>query len=105
MVKIVEICEKLANEGKHVIVAALDGTFQRKPFGRVLELVPIAESVTKLTAVCLLCGGEACFTQRTVESQEIELIGGHDIYQPVCRSCFLKSENKKTAACSNTKER
>lgn len=97
----------MANEGKIVIVAALDGTFQRKPFGRVHELIPIAESVTKLTAVCLVCSGEASFTQRTIDSQEIELIGGCDIYRPVCRRCYIKTSKGKQEAsvCSEEKER
>jgi thymidine kinase len=51
----IDLAEKLANQGKTVIVAALDGTFQRKPFGKVLELIPLAEDVTKLTAVCMIC--------------------------------------------------
>ena len=47
-----------------VIVAALDGTFQRKPFGDILNLIPLAESVTKLTAVCMVCFGPASFSKR-----------------------------------------
>lgn len=85
---LVEFAEKLANEGHVVIVAALDGTFQRKPFGSVLELIPLAEKVDKLSAVCIDCGKEAAFTRRTVESNEIELIGGEECYKPVCRKCF-----------------
>ncbi|EDM06735.1 rCG32815, isoform CRA_a [Rattus norvegicus] len=52
---IVDFCETMANTGKTVIVAALDGTFQRKAFGSILNLVPLAESVVKLTAVCMEC--------------------------------------------------
>lgn len=85
---IVEISEKLANEGVVVIIAALDGTFQRKPFNKILSLVPLAEQVTKLSAVCIDCGKEAAFTRRTVASQEVELIGGEESYKPVCRKCF-----------------
>mmetsp|Transcript_38459 Transcript_38459/g.44074 ORF Transcript_38459/g.44074 Transcript_38459/m.44074 type:complete len:146 (+) Transcript_38459:15-452(+) len=51
--EIVEFCESMANLGKIIIIAALDGTFERKPFGRILELIPLAESVTKLDAVCV----------------------------------------------------
>jgi thymidine kinase len=68
-----------------VIVAALDGTFQRKPFGNILNLIPLAETITKLSAICLACGKEAAFTQRTISSHEIELIGGSEMYKPVCR--------------------
>lgn len=76
-----------------VIIAALDGTFQRKPFNNILNIVPLAEFVTKLSAVCIDCGKEAAFTRRTVDSQEIELIGGEESYKPVCRACFgLKSQ-------------
>ena len=64
--EIAEVCDRLANEGKIVIVAALDGTFQRKPFGNILNLVPLAERMTKLTAVCVGCGNEAAFTKRTI---------------------------------------
>lgn len=85
---IVEVSERLANEGVVVVIAALDGTFQRKPFGHILSLVPMAEQVTKLSAVCIECGNEAAFTRRTVDSQEVELIGGEESYKPVCRACF-----------------
>jgi thymidine kinase len=66
---IVEVSEYLANEGKVVIIAALDGTFQRKPFGNILNLVPLAEQVSKLSSVCMDCGKEAAFTRRTVDNQ------------------------------------
>jgi thymidine kinase len=84
------MCEKMANNNKIVIVAGLDGTFQRKPFGRILELIPRAEKVTKLSAVCMYCNKDANFTLRIVDDQEIELIGGEESYKPVCRSCFHK---------------
>jgi thymidine kinase len=45
----------LANAGIIVLVAALDGTFQRKGFGNIINLLPVAEKVTKLTAVCVYC--------------------------------------------------
>jgi thymidine kinase len=52
---IVDVAEELANKGIVVIVAALDSTFQRKPFGNIINLVPLAEKVYKLTAVCVYC--------------------------------------------------
>jgi thymidine kinase len=88
---VVAFCEKWANEGKTVIVAALDGDFKRTPFGAVLGLVPIAEDVTKLSAVCHGCGGDAAFTARAgaVATDEVELIGGSDLgYSASCRACF-----------------
>ena len=85
---IVEFSEKLANYGKTVIVAALDGTFQRRPFGHVLELMSKCESITKLTAVCKVTGGDAAFSKRTVKSTDIELIGGAEMYTAASRSAF-----------------
>lgn len=87
---IVEFCEARANEGKTVIVAALDGTFQRKAFGDILNLVPLAESVVKLTAVCMQCFREASYTKRLGVEKEVEVIGGADKYHSVCRPCYFK---------------
>ena len=61
----------MANEGKTVIVAALDGTFQRQPFGSILNLVPMAESVIKLKAVCMICFSDAAFTKRLGSEKEV----------------------------------
>nr|CAB3266976.1 thymidine kinase, cytosolic-like [Phallusia mammillata] len=88
---IVTFCEEMANSGKTVIVAALDGTFERKAFGSILDLVPIAESVVKLNAVCTSCFREAAFTKRLGQEKEIEVIGGTDKYMATCRQCFSPS--------------
>ncbi|TRY82633.1 hypothetical protein DNTS_032578 [Danionella cerebrum] len=92
----VEFCEELANMGKTVIVAALDGTFQRKPFGNILNLVPLAESVVKLNAVCMQCYKEAAYTKRLGTEKEVEVIGGADKYHAACRCCYggLMKENR-----------
>lgn len=87
---IVECTQKWADMGKIVIVAALDATFERKPFGSICQLVPMAESVKKLSAVCLHCSEEAQFTHKHCNNTgEINDIGGLDKYIPVCRKCFL----------------
>ncbi|KAM3660473.1 thymidine kinase, cytosolic isoform 1-T1 [Ammospiza maritima maritima] len=88
---IVEFCEKMANIGKTVIVAALDGTFQRKAFGSILNLVPLAESVVKLNAVCMECFREASYTKRLGAEREVEVIGGADKYHSVCRACYFRT--------------
>lgn len=85
---IVEFCEELANKGKTIIVAALDGTFQRKAFGNILSLVPLAENVIKLNAVCMNCFKDAAFTKRLGGEKKIEIIGGAERYWSVCRECF-----------------
>lgn len=90
MEDLVEFCTKWSDAGKIVIVAALDSTFQRKPFGSVIELIPVAEHVDKLTAVCVICGNDASFSHRLPgNGTEVEKIGGSDLYQALCRGCFL----------------
>jgi len=85
-----DICifaEHFANMGKTVIISALDGTYQRKPFGKIPYLVCLAEEVVKLQAVCQ-CGKDAAFTKRISDDTEEEVIGGQDKYVACCRTCF-----------------
>lgn len=78
---------------KHVVVFGLDGDYQRKPFGEILKLVPLANSVTKLTALCKLCGDgtPGLFTKRIVNKCQQILIGGEDMYQAVCRKHYMET--------------
>ncbi|KAH7816148.1 Thymidine kinase [Monocercomonoides exilis] len=91
---LVEFCEMQANSGKIVIVAALDGTFQRKRFNDVVDLIPLCESVEKLNAVCTVCGRAAAFTKRLVDDDSIELVGGAEVYTALCRKCFFEFDEK-----------
>lgn len=70
---LVERVEKWANDGKTVLVSALDATFQVKPFMNVLHLIPLAENVIKLTAICTGCRKEASFTKRLSSETDVEV--------------------------------
>ena len=61
----------MANKGKTVVIAALDGTFQRKAFASILELIPLSEHVVKLNAVCMTCFGDGSFTKRISADKEV----------------------------------
>ena len=61
----------------------------RRSFGSVLEVVPLADTITKLTARCELCRKRAFFTLRKTEETKTELIGGADVYMPVCRQHYV----------------
>jgi thymidine kinase len=87
---IVKYAEYWANLGIVVIIAALAGTFQRNPFNDVLNLIPLAETVDKLTSVCYFCKKEASFTLRIGTEQQVELIGGEDKYHAACRTCYFE---------------
>jgi thymidine kinase len=86
---IVQIAQLLANSGKTVIIAGLDGTFQRRPFGQVLQLISCCEAITKLSAICRENGEEASFTRRIVDSPEVKLIGGLESYSAASRSIYF----------------
>jgi len=75
----------------HIVVAGLDGDSDRKPFGDLLRLIPVAEEVERLTACCSVCkdGTAACFSKCVkAKAQQVE-IGGADTYMPVCRRHYL----------------
>ncbi|GAB4825269.1 hypothetical protein Ancab_008142 [Ancistrocladus abbreviatus] len=96
-----QFCHEAAEQdGKTVIVAGLDGDYMRRSFGSVLEIIPLADSVTKLTARCELCGKRAFFTLRKTEATETELIGGAEVYMPVCRMHYVNGQLVVQAARS-----
>ena len=87
---IVTVAQKLADRGIHVIVAGLDMDYLSQPFGPMPELMAIAESVTKLSAVCVICGGTASRTQKThagKKGSELLAVGGREMYEARCRAC------------------
>jgi thymidine kinase len=80
-----------SQETKHVVVVGLDGDYLRKPFGQVLDCIPLADKVTKLTAMCEKCadGTPALFSYRKVLDKNQVSIGGSNKYSAFCRSCYL----------------
>lgn len=87
-----EFCDALANSGKIVVAAGLNGNYLREEFPVISKLVPKAEEIIHLRAVCSMCGEDAQFTKRLSSSTEIEVIGGAESYQPRCRQCFDEPE-------------
>lgn len=90
---IVSVVQDLANNGIRVIVAGLDQDFRGEPFGCVPTLMALAESVTKLQAICLSCGSPASRTQRLINGKPasyddpVILVGASESYEPRCRHC------------------
>ena len=75
--------------GKHVVVVGLDGDGTGKPFTHVLELVAIADSVEKKTALCGHCGdGTPAIFTKALSKQNRIAVGGADMYEPTCRKHF-----------------
>ncbi len=91
---IIDICNKLANAGKRVIVAGLDQDYRGIPFEPMPQLLSIAEYITKTLAICMECGNPADKTQRKTESSERVIVGASDIYEARCRKCHYIPEEK-----------
>ena len=81
--------EKMLEQKKQIYVCGLDGDFERKKFGQILNLIPLCDKVTKLTSLCSLCknGTPGIFSKR-ITSEKEQTVVGSDNYIPVCRSCY-----------------
>jgi thymidine kinase len=81
--------------GPMVVVAGLDRDFRGEPFAIVDRLLQAADKSSRLTAICSRCGRAAEYTQRLVDGSPaprdgpVLLVGGLELYQPRCESCFL----------------
>ena len=85
---IVDAVTSLADRGVRVIVAGLDQDYLGRPFGPMPQLLAVAEYVTKLHAVCTVCGAEASRSQRLVANEGQLFVGGAAAYEARCRRCF-----------------
>ena len=74
-----------------VIVAGLDTDFKGVPFGPIPMLMAVAEDVQKVHAICVRCGSLANYSHRLSKSDDLVLLGEKDVYEPLCRDCYLKA--------------
>lgn len=93
--ELVEVCNKLSENGIRVIVAGLDMDFSGKPFGPIPALMATAEYVTKVHAICMQCGSLAHYSHRKTDEKKLVMLGETDTYEPLCRNCYL---NARTAS-------
>jgi thymidine kinase len=84
-----EVVNDMVNCGKKVYICGLDGDFERKKFGTILDLIPLCDKVTKLTSLCSLCkdGTPGIFSMRLTQEKEQTVVGSEN-YIPVCRYCY-----------------
>lgn len=101
---IVEVCETLAEQGRRVICAGLDMDFRGIPFGPMPQLMARAEQVSKLHAICVVCGNEASRTQRLLDGRPaslddpVVLVGADEVYEARCRECHEVRESREIGA-------
>jgi thymidine kinase len=83
--------EHMLKHNKKIYIGGLDGDFERKKFGQILDLIPLCDKITKLTSLCSLCkdGSAGIFSKRITGEKEQTVIGA-DNYIPVCRVCYEK---------------
>lgn len=86
---IVEVANKLANNGVRVVIAGLDMDFRGRPFGPMPYLMATAEYVTKVHAICKRTGNLAHYSMRTTQSQNLVELGETDSYEAVSRKVFV----------------
>lgn len=86
--EVVDVCERLARQGKRVLCAGLDQDYLGRPFEPVPQLMAVAEHVTKLHAICVVCGAPANHSQRLVANESRVLVGEAESYEPRCREHF-----------------
>ena len=82
------VCETLAEQGVRVIVAGLDMDYLGNPFGPMPNLMAVAEYVTKVHAICMVCGDLATHSFRKHKDQSLIMLGEKDTYEARCRHCF-----------------
>jgi thymidine kinase len=87
--ELIPVVQMLAQQGRRVVIAGLDLDYRGVPFEPVPQLMAVAEYVTKLHAVCMVCGGPAIFSQRLVKEGRRVLVGTKAAYEPRCRNCFV----------------
>ena len=94
--ELVAVCGELARQGRRVIVAGLDQDYLGQPFEPIPQLMAVAEHVTKLHAICVVCGAPANHSQRTVAGGDRVLLGANEAYEPRCRKHFTPEPDAPT---------
>lgn len=80
-----------ADRGIKVIISALNGTYDKRPFEQISLIIPYAEHIIRLSSVCSLCGNDAYFSHLNSDAEKDEegrIIGGASLYQARCRKCW-----------------
>jgi thymidine kinase len=81
------IYDLLSIDNLVIVVSGLDGDYEMKKFGQILDIIPLANHIEKLNATCYNCKKPAYFTMRKTLQKKQIIIGSNDIYSPVCRGC------------------
>lgn len=89
------IIKLVEHENKRVFICGLDGDFKRNKFGGLLDLIPMANEICKLSAKCNACNNPAPFSHR-ISTETSQIVIGSSNYIPLCRSCYLSANTHTT---------
>lgn len=90
VLELIKVVKDLANQGKKVVMAALDLAASGQSFPGMAELLVEADVIKKLHAICSICGSLASRTHRLGDSKELIEVGGKEKYQALCRACWYQ---------------
>lgn len=105
---LIPIIINCVDAGKKVIIAGLDCDFRGIPFGITPTLLALADSITKLHAICAICSKDAHHSQRLINGkpasfeEPVVLVGAQESYQARCRNCFFINKPIHYAQTENT---
>ena len=85
------VLEFVEKQQKIVYICGLDGDFKRNKFGKLLDLIPYCDKITKLNALCAQCrNGEAGLFSHRITNETSQIVIGSSNYIPLCRVCYKK---------------
>lgn len=89
-----EFVNSMLSIKKHIYICGLDGDFKREKFGKILDLIPLCDRISKLTSLCSLCkdGTKGIFSMRLSNEKQQTVVGSKN-YIPVCRDCYNNNNN------------
>lgn len=99
-----KIIDNWANLGITIIVSALNGTSEKKPFSPIQDIIPLSDRIDKLSAVCTSCGTDAVFSFYKVGKKQNDIVVGEDEYTALCRACWKEKNNMKGDEFSSFEE-
>jgi len=99
--ELVRVCQELARRGRRVIVAGLDQDYRGEPFEPLPQLMAVAEFVTKLHAICVVCGAPANHSQRLSGVSDRVVVGAKEAYEPRCRLHFVPPPSSEATTSSS----
>ena len=90
-IEIINVCKKLAENNKRIIIAGLDKDYKAEPFKQMEYLIKLSNHITRLNAICVKCGDDANFSYRITDETDLVVIGKDEKYEARCKKCYYNN--------------